>query len=73
MPSSSLDAIFTSAARVLGPRKDRPIVFSCEFTRCGRSHNGAFWARKLGYTDVYRHPGGLKAWRQADFPVEKGK
>jgi rhodanese-related sulfurtransferase len=60
-------------AKVLGPRKDRLMVFSCEFTRCGRSHNGAFWARKLGYTNVYRHPGGLKAWRQADYPVEKGK
>jgi len=24
-------------AKVLGPRKDRLIVFSCEFTRCGRS------------------------------------
>lgn len=57
----------------LGPRKDRTLVFTCEFTRCGRSHNGAFWARKLGYTSVLRHPGGLKAWRQAGFPVEKGR
>jgi hypothetical protein len=38
-----------------------------------RSHNGALWSKKLGYTNIYRHPGGILAWLQADYPVEKIK
>jgi len=59
--------------KVLGPNKDRLIVIYCGFTKCGRSHNGAMWAVKLGYKDVYRYPGGIKAWMEADYPVEKVK
>ena len=57
--------------KLLGEDKGRLLVFYCGFTKCGRSHNGAFWAKQLGYTNVYRHPGGIKAWGQADLPVEK--
>jgi rhodanese-related sulfurtransferase len=57
--------------KMLGPNKDRLIVFYCGFTECTRSHNGAMWAVKLGYKNVYRQPGGIKAWEEADFPVEK--
>jgi len=56
---------------LLGPDKGRLLVIYCGFTRCGRSHNGALWAKRLGYTNVFRHPGGIKAWAQADFPVGK--
>jgi rhodanese-related sulfurtransferase len=28
------------------------------------------WAKRLGYTDVYRFPGGIYAWKGADYPVE---
>lgn len=59
--------------KILGPDKDRLIVFYCGFVKCTRSHNGAMWAVKLGYKNVYRHPGGIKAWDQADYPVEKVK
>ncbi len=58
---------------LLGPDKDRLIVFYCGFTKCGRSHNGAMWAVKLGYRNVYRCPGGIMAWKQQDFPVESGQ
>ena len=57
--------------RLLGPDKSRRIVFYCGFTKCGRSNNGALWATKLGYTNVYRYPGGIKAWMEAGYPVEK--
>jgi rhodanese-related sulfurtransferase len=57
--------------KLLGPDKDRFIVFYCGFVKCTRSHNGAMWAVKLGYKNVYRHPGGIKAWNDADYPVEK--
>jgi thiosulfate/3-mercaptopyruvate sulfurtransferase len=59
--------------KVLGANKDRLIVFYCGFTKCTRSHNGAMWAMKLGYKNVYRYPGGIKAWMEADYPVEKAK
>jgi thiosulfate/3-mercaptopyruvate sulfurtransferase len=59
--------------KLLGPNKDRLIVFYCGFTKCTRSHNGAMWAVKLGYKNVYRHPGGIKAWAEADYPVGKVK
>jgi len=59
--------------KLLGPNKDRLIVIYCGFTKCTRSHNGAMWAVKMGYKNVYRHPGGIKAWGEADYPVEKGK
>ena len=57
--------------KVLGPDKDLPIVIYCGFVECTRSHNGAMWAVKLGYTNVYRYPGGIKAWKEADYPTEK--
>ena len=59
--------------KILGPNKDRLIIVYCGFTKCGRSHNGAMWAVKLGYKNVYRYPGGIKAWMEADYPVEKVK
>lgn len=59
--------------KLLGPEKNRLIVFYCGFTKCTRSHNGAMWAVKLGYRNVYRHPGGIKAWDEAGYPIEKAK
>ena len=58
---------------LLGPDKDRTIVVYCGFVKCTRSHNGAAWARKLGYKNVYRYPGGIFAWKGAGFPIEKVK
>ena len=59
--------------KLLGGDKEKPIVIYCGFVKCTRSHNGAAWAVKLGYTNVYRYPGGIFAWKGADFPVEKVK
>ena len=59
--------------RLLGPDKNRILVFYCGFTKCTRSHNGAIWAMKLGYKNVYRCPGGIKGWIQAGFPVARDK
>jgi len=54
----------------LGPDKDKMIVVYCGFVKCGRSHNGAMWAVKLGYTNVYRCLGGIFGWKEAGYPVE---
>jgi rhodanese-related sulfurtransferase len=67
------DKTKTDFLKMLGPDKDRRIVFYCGFTKCGRSHNGAMWAVKLGYKNVYRHPGGIKGWGEAEYPVESVK
>ncbi|MGA2332445.1 MAG: rhodanese-like domain-containing protein [Syntrophales bacterium] len=57
--------------KVLGPDKNRVIVFYCGFVECTRSHNGAMWATRLGYKNAYRQPGGIRAWNEAEYPVEK--
>ncbi|PHR25218.1 MAG: sulfurtransferase [Desulfotalea sp.] len=57
----------------LGPDKERKIVVYCGFVKCTRSHNGALWAKKLGYTNVYRYPGGIFAWKGAGFDVDSVK
>lgn len=55
---------------LLGADKNKTIVFYCGFVKCARSHNGAVWAKKLGYTKVYRMPGGIVAWKEAKFPID---
>lgn len=59
--------------KLLGPDKDRLIVIYCGFVKCTRSHNGAMWAKKLGYTNIYRFPGGIFAWKGADFESESAE
>ena len=60
-------------AALLGADKDVPVVIYCGFVNCTRSDNGAAWARKLGFTRVYRVPGGLFTWKGAKFPLEEVK
>jgi rhodanese-related sulfurtransferase len=58
---------------LLGPDKNKTIVIYCGFVKCTRSHNGAAWAKKLGYKNVYRHPGGIFSWKGAKYPIESAK
>jgi len=58
-------------AALLGQDKNKTIVIYCGFVKCTRSHNGATWAKKLGYNNVYRHPGGIFAWKGAKYLTEK--
>lgn len=57
--------------KLLGPDKNKVIVIYCGFVKCTRSHNGAAWAVKLGYKNVYRYAGGIFAWKGAKYPVDK--
>ena len=59
-----------SFAKLLGANKDKTLVFYCGFVKCGRSHNAAAWAIKLGYDNVYRYPGGIYAWKGAGLETE---
>jgi len=65
------DKMKTDFEKLLGPDKNRTIVFYCGFTDCERSHNAGMWAIKLGYKNAYRQPGGIKGWLEAGYPVEK--
>jgi rhodanese-related sulfurtransferase len=58
---------------LLGPDISKPIVIYCGFVKCTRSHNGAMWAKKLGYKNVFRYPGGIFAWKGVHYPIEKVK
>ena len=57
---------------VLGTDKDKTIVIYCGFVKCTRSHNGALWAKKLGYKNVLRYPGGIFAWKGAKYETAEG-
>ena len=58
---------------LLGADKEKPVVIYCGFVKCTRSHNGAAWAVKLGYKNVYRYSGGIFAWKGAKYPIEGAK
>ena len=58
---------------LLGPDLHKKIVVYCGFVKCTRSHNAAVWARKLGYTNVYRQPGGIFSWKGAGYEVATGQ
>ncbi|MGF1547840.1 MAG: rhodanese-like domain-containing protein [Thiotrichales bacterium] len=55
---------------VLGADLNKKIVIYCGFTKCGRSHNAAMWAKELGYTNIYRAPGGFTAWKDLGYPYK---
>ena len=59
--------------KLLGDDKDKVLVIYCGFVKCTRSHNGAAWAAKLGYKNVYRYTGGIFAWKGAGFSAESVK
>jgi rhodanese-related sulfurtransferase len=65
------DKTKSALKNLLGPDKNRVIIFYCGFVECTRSHNGAMWATRLGYKNAYRQPGGIRAWNEAGYPVEK--
>lgn len=56
--------------KLLGADKDKAIIIYCGFVKCTRSHNGAVWAKKLGYKNVYRFAGGIFAWKGAGYPSD---
>jgi len=59
--------------KLLGTDKEIPVVIYCGFVKCTRSHNGAAWAVKLGYKNVYRYSGGIFAWKGAGYEVGQVK
>jgi rhodanese-related sulfurtransferase len=58
---------------LLGPDKNKTIIIYCGFVKCTRSHNGAMWAKRLGYRNVLRFSGGIFAWQGAGYKTESAK
>jgi rhodanese-related sulfurtransferase len=52
-------------AEPLGADLDMPIVIYSEDLASPRSHTAAYWASKLGFTNVSRYAGGIRAWKAA--------
>jgi len=53
------------------PGKDEPIVLYC-----GGGFRSALAAdnlQRMGYTNVVSMDGGIRAWREVQYPIEKGK
>ena len=57
--------------KLLPADKNKTVVLYCGFTSCARSDVGAKIAVELGYKNVYRQPGGIVAWQDAKYTVEK--
>jgi rhodanese-related sulfurtransferase len=50
--------------------KALPVLMVC--AAGGRAHRAAAQARKLGYEQAQPIAGGLRAWKEANLPIEKG-
>lgn len=65
VPLDTFEANLPSAVK----NKALPLVVLC--ASGARANRAAAIARKLGYTNVQTLSGGLKAWRDANLPIEK--
>ncbi len=65
VPLATLEARLPSVVK----NKAVPVVLLC--ASGVRSRSAVAIARKLGYSNVQALSGGLKAWREANLPVEK--
>lgn len=50
--------------------KDKPVIVYCASTTCDASPKAAKELEKEGFGTVYDFEGGMKAWKEAGFPVE---
>jgi rhodanese-related sulfurtransferase len=66
LPDSQFDQL---AAKLLPADKARLVIFYCDGPECILSHQSAFKAEKLGYTNVRVYPGGFPDWVQAGNPA----
>jgi rhodanese-related sulfurtransferase len=65
IPLKDLDAKLGAAVK----NKDTPVIFVCPIGK--RATSAATAAKKLGYTKAVALSGGLRAWTEANLPVER--
>ncbi len=59
--------------KILGPDRNRKVVFYCESAESGRALKGAMWAVSLGYSHVYVYREGIQGWMQAGNKTETAR
>ena len=59
-------------ANVLPKDKNAALVAYCGGPMCTAWEFAATEAKKLGYTNIKHFKGGIKGWKEAGMPVEKG-
>jgi rhodanese-related sulfurtransferase/peroxiredoxin len=60
---NSLDAATRQAfLKLAGDDPSRRVIFYCRSFRCLRSSIAASWAVRLGFTNIWRYPGGYHGW-----------
>ncbi|ANV97969.1 hypothetical protein BBW65_03770 [Helicobacter enhydrae] len=59
----------------LGADKEAILVFYDEGKQITptRATSACIWAHKLGYKHIYQLVGGLKAWKEANYPITQSK
>lgn len=72
LPASHWVAYNSDEARIREyiPARDSLIVVYCNCGECPSSGLLADRLIKMGYTNVYRYPDGLKGWKKAGLPLE---
>jgi rhodanese-related sulfurtransferase len=65
IPLNELEAKLAIAVK----KKETPIIFICPMGK--RSASATATAKKMGYTAAQNLTGGLKAWRDANMPIQK--
>ena len=73
MAVSIPDSQFDKMTDKLPADKNTLLIYYCGGVKCKLSHKSAMKAEKLGYTNVLRHPGGIFAWKGAEYPTESTK
>ncbi len=51
------------------PTLETPIVLYCNDIYCSASALAASKAYKLGYTNLYKYPGGIADWKEKNLPL----
>ena len=69
LPSSQFDK---KAAKVLPKDKATLLVFYCGGLKCALSHQGAFAAEKLGYSNIQVYADGFPVWKKSGGQVVTG-
>jgi rhodanese-related sulfurtransferase len=69
--ATQLGAADTNAETLakLAPKKDQAIVFYCQNLDCPASAKAAHKAAELGYTNLFKYPEGIEAWKKLGLPT----
>ena len=56
--------------KLVGGKKDKPIVVYCASTTCDASPKAARRLNEAGFSKVYDYEGGVKAWKESGLELK---